>query len=179
MKSLLILSFAIGSFLLFTSGSAQAQPYGKGVYGANVPYGSQTSLTIATNGNVAIPITPSDGGTLGIGSSNVNVTSTDVVGYKLYIKAETSSNMINGPATLPASGNGSPAALSVNTWGYNTDGSANFVGISTTDALIKNAAGPYTGTDTTAVTYGVKVDNAKPAGTYAVTITYTAVPQTD
>ena len=177
MKHLIIYSFSLLGLLWATG--AQAQPYGRGVYGANVPYGSQTSLTIATNGNVSIPITPSDNGTLGTGSSTVSVTSTDVVGYKLYIKAEGSSNMANGPATLPASANSSPGTLSVNTWGYNTDASSNFVGILTADTLIKSATGPFTTADTTAVTYGVKVDNAKPAGNYAVTVTYTAVPKTD
>lgn len=177
MKRLFFVSLILVSLLWATT--AQAQPYGRGVYGANVPYGSQTSLTISTDGNISIPISPTDGGTLGTGLSTVSVTSTDVVGYKLYIKSEGSSNMVNGAATLPASGNGSPAALSVNTWGYNTDGSSNFVGILSTDTLIKSTTGPFTTADTTAVTYGVKVDNAKPAGNYAVTVTYTAVPKTD
>lgn len=172
-----ILSFFLVS--LITIGIAQAQPYGKGTYGATVPYGSQSSLTISTNGNVTIPITPVESGTLGTGTSTVSVTSTDVVGYKLYIKAETSTNMTNGAATLPASANGSPAALATNTWGYNTDASSNFVGITTSNVLVKNATGPYASGDTTSFTYGVKVDNAKPAGNYAATVTYTAVPQTD
>ena len=178
MKSFVRLSISI-MMIGMSLGNALAQPYGKGVYGANVPYGSQTSLTIATNGNVTIPITPVETGTLGTGSSIVTVTSTDVVGYKLYVKAESSTNMVNGAATLPASANGSPAALATNTWGYNTDGSSNFVGMSLTNALIKTATGPFSGGDNTTVTYGVKVDNSKPAGNYTSTVTYTAVPQTD
>lgn len=159
---------------------AKAQPYNAGTYNANVPYGSETSITISTDGNVTIPITPTEAGTLGTGSSTVTVTSTDVVGYKLYIRAAgASTNMVNGPDTLPASGNGTPAALSVNTWGYNTDGSSNFVGISLSDTLIKNASGPYSSGDNTTFTYGVKIDNSKPAGNYSTTILYTAAPQTD
>lgn len=165
--------------LISVSGSVMAQPYGRGVYGANVPYGSQTSLTIATNGNVLITITPTTTGALGTGVSNVTVTSTDVVGYKLYIRSDASTNMVNGAATLPPSANGSPAALAVNTWGYNTDASSNFVGTSLTDALIVTGNGPFSSGAVTAVTYGVKVDNAKPAGNYTNTIAYTAVPQTD
>jgi phage tail tube protein FII len=172
-------SLGVLLFGLTSVGIAHAQPYGKGTYGANVPYGSQTSLTIATNGNVTIPITPVDSGTLGTGTSTVTVTSTDVVGYKLYIQAETSTNMTNGAATLPASANGSPAALATNTWGYNTDASSDFVGITLTNVLVKNAVGPYSAGDNTTFTYGVKVDNTKPAGNYAATVTYTAVPQTD
>jgi len=158
---------------------ALAQPYGVGLYNANVPYGGQTSLTIATNGNITIPITPSDNGTLGTGTSTVTVTSADATGFKLYIRAVTATNLSQSADTIPASANGSPAALAVNTWGYNTDASANFVGISLTDGLIRNATGPYTAGDITTVTYGVNIDNSKASGSYSRTIMYTAVPQTN
>lgn len=157
-----------------------AQPYGKGVYGANVPYGSQTSLSIATGGNVSIQITPDDTGVLGTGDNTVTVTSTDVVGYSLYVRALTSTDMTNGPAVLPVSANGSPAALAVDTWGYNINGSAtNFAGMTTSNALVKTGTGPFTSGDATTFKYGVKVDNAKPAGNYVTSIVYTAAPQTD
>ncbi len=172
---LLIISLAV-----LMSGKAYAQPYGQGVYGADVPYGSETSLSIATSGNVSIQITPDSSGVLGTGDNTVTVTSTDVVGYKLYIRALASTDMANGPAVLPASANVSPAALSVNTWGFNVNGSpTNFQGISLTDDLIKTAVGPFTAGDATAVKYGVKIDNAKPAGNYVASIVYTAAPQTD
>lgn len=157
---------------------AYANPYGTGVYGANIPYGSQTSLTIGTSGNVSIQITPTDAGTLGTANNTVTVTSTDVTGYKLYIRTLGSTNMTNGASVLPASVNGAPAALAANTWGYNTDASANFTGMTASDVLIKTATGPYSSGDPTTVTYGVKVDNAKPAGNYVTTVVYTAVPQT-
>ena len=157
---------------------AVASPFGAGVFGANVPYGGETSLTIATDGNVTVPVTPSDSGTLSSANSTVTVTSTDVVGYKLYIRALTSIDLTNGANTLPASANGSPAALAVNTWGYNTDASSNFVGISLSDVLIRNRTGPYTSGDVTTVTFGVKVDNSKSSGSYSTTVIYTAVPQT-
>lgn len=159
---------------------AHAQPYGFGKYNENVPYGSETSITISTDGNVTIPITPTEAGTLATSSGTVTITSTDVVGYKLYIRsAGGSTDMINSPDAIPTSGNGSPAALAVNTWGYNTDGSSNFVGISLTDALVKNTSGPFTSGDNTTFTYGVKLDNSKPAGNYTTTVMYTAVHKTD
>lgn len=77
---------------------------------------------------------------------------------------------------LPTSGNVSPAPLAVNTWGYNTDGSSNFIGSSLSDTLIRSLAGPASSGDITTVTYGVKVDLAKPAGNYTTAIIYTAVP---
>lgn len=175
----LIISTILMSFISLAS-NVHAQPFGKGKYNENVPYGSETSITISTDGNVAIPVSPSDAGTLGTDSSVVTVTSTDVVGYKLYIRAAgASTNMTNGPDSLPTSGNGSPAALAVNTWGYNTDGSNNFVGISLSDTLIKNTTGPFSTGDNTTFTYGVKIDNSKPAGNYSTTILYTAAPKTD
>ncbi|MEP6710429.1 MAG: hypothetical protein ABJA64_01795, partial [Candidatus Saccharibacteria bacterium] len=58
-KTILILTFltAVISATVISSNS-YAQPYGKGLYNENVPYGGQTALSIATNGNVSIPITP-------------------------------------------------------------------------------------------------------------------------
>ncbi|MEO5628096.1 MAG: hypothetical protein ABIQ89_04400 [Candidatus Saccharimonadales bacterium] len=176
-KKLLIVVFLVVC-LVFPL-RASAQPYGKGKYDANVPYGSATSLTISTTGNVAIQITPTDSGTLGTADNTVTVSSTDVIGYKLYIRSLGSTNMANGPFSIPASANGLPAALANNTWGYNTDASADFVGMTLSDVLIKSLTGPATAGDATQVTYGVKVDNSKPAGSYSTSIVYTAVPQTD
>jgi hypothetical protein len=178
----IILLVVLGSNLwitLFQPGLALAQPFGTGKFGANVPYGSQTSLTISTSGDVTISVTPTDAGTLGTASNTVTVTSTDVVGYQLYINSLSTTNMTNGAYTLPASANGVAGALSSDTWGYNTDGSTNFVGMTTSQVLIKDGVGPFGSGDNTTVTYGVKVDNAKPAGNYSTTVVYTAVPQTN
>ena len=157
-----------------------AQPYGKGTYGANVPYGSQTSLSIATGADVSIQITPDDNAVLGTGTNIVTITSTDVVGYSLYIRSLTSSDMTNGPAVLPASANAVPGVLSANTWGYNSNSSpTNFVGMTTSNVLVKSGAGPFTAGDPTTFTYGVSIDNNKPAGNYVTSVVYTAAPQTD
>lgn len=145
----------------------------------DVPYGSQTSLAIATNGNITIELSPSNSGTLGTANSTVTVTSTDVVGYNLYINSLSSTHMTNGSATIPASSNGTEAALSTDTWGYNTDGSNNFFGITTGQTLIASETGPYEHGNNTVVTYGVLIDNAEPAGQYTTNVVYTAVPQTE
>ncbi len=164
---------------LFTSVVCNAQPYGKGLYDENIPYGSQTSLTIATDGNVSIPVTPTSSGVQAFGTSKVTVTSTDVKGYKLYIRALTDTNLNNSGATLPASANSSPAPLSIDTWGYNTDASANYMGITASDTLIRSITTPAKNGDITNVTFGIYIDLAKPAGNYSTTVIYTAVPQTD
>lgn len=155
-----------------------AQPYGKGVYGANVPYGNQTSLSISTDGNITIPVTPTSAGVSASGSSQVTVSSTDVMGYKLYIRALNSTSMNNLGTPLPASANGSPAPLAIDTWGYNTDASANFTGISLSDVLIHSKTGPIS-SEITTVTYGMKLDLAEPAGNFVASVIYTAVPQTN
>jgi len=174
----MIPAIAIAISLLITP-SSYAQPYGKGIYNENVPYGNQTSLSIATSGNISIPITPTASGILATNNSAVTVTSTDIKGYKLYIRALNNTSMNNSGALLPASSNNSPAELAVNTWGYNTDLSTNFVGLSLTDTIIRSTTIPASNGDTTTITYGVKLDMAKPAGNYIANIVYTAVPQTD
>ena len=179
-KTILILAFCSTLFSsLALPAVCFAQPYGKGVYGANVPYGNLTSLSIATSGNISIPITPTTSGTLATGNSVVTVTSTDVMGYKLYIRALNDTNMNNLGALLPTSGNATPASLAINTWGYNTDASNNFVGMTLSDILIRAVGTPVSAGDVTTVTYGINIDLAKPAGNYVTSIVYTAVPQTD
>lgn len=161
------------------SSSTYAQPYGAGVYGADVPYGNQTSLSISTSGDVDIPVTPTSEGVSATGTSQVTVSSTDVMGYKLYIRALNSTDMDNLGAPLPTSANSSPAPLTINTWGYNTDASSNFTGISLSDVLIHSKTGPISSGEITTVTYGMRLDLAKPAGEYVASVIYTAVPQTD
>lgn len=176
---LFIILFLIIFVCYSTSSISYAQPYGVGLYDSNVPYGSQTSLSISTNGNVNIPITPTSSGSSVTGTSQVTVTSTDVTGYKLYIRALSSTSMDNLGTPLPTSTNSSPAPLAVDTWGYNTDASVNFTGISLSDALIRSTTGPVSNGETTTVTYGIKLDLAKPAGNYVASVVYTAVPQTN
>ncbi|MCX6728297.1 MAG: hypothetical protein NTV39_00805 [Candidatus Saccharibacteria bacterium] len=178
-KTILFISLFSAIFVAITFASVSyAQPYGKGVYGANVPYGNQTSLSISTDGNVNIPVTPTTGGVSASGSSQVTVSSTDVMGYKLYIRALNSTDMDNLGTPLPTSANASPAPLAVNTWGYNIDASNNFTGISLADVLIHSKTGPIS-SESTNVTFGIKIDLAKPAGNFVASVVYTAVPQTD
>lgn len=138
-----------------------------------------TSLSIATDGDIIIPITPTTEGVQSTGASNITVTSTDVKGFKLYIRALDDSNMNNLGALLPASVNAVPAALATNTWGYNLDSSNDFVGITTDNVLIRSVTKPVPLGDVTNITFGMKLDLSKPAGNYKATVLYTAVPQTD
>lgn len=175
----LLIVLAIAFFSTSLGNEAVASPYGAGKYSANVPYGGQTQLTLSTSGNIVLSVVPSDSGALATASGTVTVISTDVVGYKLYVRSLTSTNMVNGAVIIPTSANGSPASLAVNTWGYSLSGGGTFTGMSLSDTLIRSATQPYTGGDVTTVTYGVNVNNTKKAGNYSNSVVYTAVPQTN
>lgn len=179
MKKTILFIFILLCTVCGTSPIVFASSYNQGKYNAVVPYNTATYIAIATSGNISLAVTPVSGGSLVTGSNNVTVTSTDVVGYKLYLRSGTSTNMNNLGDIIPTSANGTPAALAVNTWGYNTDGSSNFVGSSLTDTLIRTLIGPASTGDVTTVTYGINVDLAKPAGNYTTSIIYTAVPEID
>lgn len=171
-----ITGFLILTGLLFLlAQSATAAPFGKGVFGADVPYGSLTSLSIDFNTSVSMILAPSGPNFYGTGSQTVTVTSTDVVGYSLYVHNPTSPAMQSGSDSIPASSNVTPGALAVNTWGYNTNGSANFKGLTTSQAMVTDKNGPFKNGDVTTVTYGALVNSSKTSGTYTVDITYTAI----
>lgn len=176
-RSLTVLALVCAVFSVMPS--AQASPFGQGLFGADVPFGSLTSLAINLGGNVSIGLSPGGATLSGTGAHTITVTSTDVVGYGLYIYSAGSTSMTNGSDTIPASGNGTPAPLGTNTWGYNIDGSGNYRGITVVPVMLKTATGPYKSGDTTTVTYGAITDFSKSSGNYTSTVTYTAVALTD
>src|SRR5690349_12793117 len=97
--------------ILLPFSTTYASPFGQGVFGANVPFGSMTSISINLGDDVALTLAPSGGNFSGSNSHTVTVTSTDVVGYYLYAHATGSTNMTSGSATIPASSNSSANPL--------------------------------------------------------------------
>ncbi len=176
-KRHLSLAFFVFIFCFFFQQSATASPFGQGEFGADVPFGSLTSISMDFSGDVVFTLTPGGGNFSGQGSHTVTITSTDVVGYKLYVLAPSGTSMSNGAATIAASSNGSAAPLAINTWGYNTDGTSNYLGILPTPSLIKDADGPYKNGDDTVVYYGVYVDGTVPASDYTVDAAYTVTAE--
>ncbi|MEO6513272.1 MAG: hypothetical protein ABIR37_01175 [Candidatus Saccharimonadales bacterium] len=174
-----LLLLLVGIFCASFSSTVAASPFGQGVFGADVPFGSATSLSIALGGNVSLNLTPSGGTFSGSGSHTITVTSTDVVGYKLYAYSPGSTTMTYAGETIPASGNTTAGSLAVNTWGYNTDGSTNYLGMTTSPSLIKDTTGPSKSGDNTTVKYAVLTDITKGAGSYTVSVVYTAVAEND
>lgn len=155
-----------------------ASPFGQGVFGADVPFGSLTSLAINLGGDVSLSLNPDAGNLRGSGSHTITVTSNDVVGYQLFARSNGSSDMSNGDGgIIPASNNGSPAALGINTWGYNLDASNNYKGMTTTPSLLKDTSGPAKNGDNTTVTYGAFTDNTQASGAYTTSVIYTVVAE--
>tara|TARA_B100001245_G_scaffold87132_1_gene62863 strand:+ start:4148 stop:4705 length:558 start_codon:yes stop_codon:yes gene_type:complete len=170
----LVLSLSLCFFIHY---SASASPFGQGTFDADVPFGSLTSLSLSFSGDVALNLSPSGNNFTGQGSHTVTVTSTDVVGYKLYILAPNGTAMSNGTTSIPASSNATLAPLSVNTWGYNTNGTSSYKGLLATPSLIKDADGPYTAGDDSEIYYGVLTDITQPASNYNVDVVYTVVAE--
>ena len=168
-------------FCFLYSQMALANPYGFDNYGGNVPYGSETMLTIATNGNVSIPVQSGVLSTTQLNPTTITVTTTDQHGYKLYIRSLSSTSMTNAGNNITASANASPGSLADNTWGYTTNAGDlnNFIGITAADVEVKTASsGPYYPTgNTTDVYFGIKVANDRPAGSYTSNVVFTAVAQ--
>ncbi len=154
---------------------ASASPFGQGNFGADVPFGSLTSISISLGGNVSLSLVPSGSNFTASGSSTVTVTSTDTNGYYLYIYSAGNSSLVGGSSSIPASSNTSEAPLAVDSWGYNTDASSNYIGLTTSPVLLTNATGPHETGDTTTVTYGVLTSIVTPEDTYTGSVTYTAV----
>lgn len=157
-----------------------ASPFGQGVFGADVPFGGATSMSIALGSNVNFTLSAASFPSIsGSGSHTITVTSTDVVGYTLYVYAPAGTSLVNGASTIPASGNTTAGPLSNNTWGYNTNGSSNYVGVTTTPIAFKTGIGPFKTGDNTTVTYGVLTDFQKRPSDYTATVVYTAVALND
>lgn len=164
---------------VFLQQPALATPFGQGDFGDST-FGSLTSLSMSFSGNVSMNLALNGSVYEGSSSHNVTITTNSAPGYRLYLYTPTSSNMtlVGGSDTITASANASPAALTNNTWGFNTSGSStNFQGLLTTPTQIKITNEPYTSGDVTSVTYGAKASGTKSAGSYVANVVYTAVPR--
>lgn len=175
---LLIVLIVICVCLSFTK-TANASSFGAGYFNANVPFGTATSIAVSLSGNVNFNLTPSGSTFSGTGSNTVTVTTDDVNGYYLYTYCYGSSSLIDGSYSIPASSNTSEGTLANDTWGYNTDGSSNYIGFTTNPVVITTATGPYISGNTTTVYYGVLTSDATPDGSYSAPVTFTVAAMSD
>lgn len=152
---------------------------------------------LTTDGTVHVDVVPNGAGTQTVSNDTVTVSTNDPAGYMLQLgETSGSSNLVSGGDTIPPSSGtqGTPVAMSVNTWGYRVDGVGGFGAGPTSSqsstaisGSIKFAAVPATGSpntikttssaganDTTSVWYGVAANTTQPNGTYTNSVTYTA-----
>lgn len=169
------------ALVALVSQTASASPFGQGIFGADVPFGAGTSLSIAFSGAPYLNVNTPSGGTFsGNANHTITVTSTDVVGYRLYVYAPGSATMTNGSETVVASSNTGLAPLATDSWGYNTTGStSDFIGVTTSPVVVRDRVGPFKNGDGTTVTFGMKVDQTKAAGEYSATVVYTVVGKSE
>lgn len=136
-------------------------------------------ISVTSNGTVPISVTPTGSGAEATGTDTVTVNSNNPTGYNLTLNdSDATLTMVgsNGGTLAATSGTyAAPAALDMNSWGYNLDASANYTGVSATaQNIASTTAVSGAGGDDVSVTYGVKVDTSVPAGTYTDAVTYTA-----
>ena len=179
--------------LAYSSGT-----YGSGSYGS-CEYGSVCSVTLISNGNVSLNVTPTPSGNCTIQSDSASVQTDDTNGYTLTLADNgTNTSLINGAKTI-AAGSGtfaSPAVLANSSWGYRVDGlgsfgsgpttsqsnvsssSNTFAAIEASNASADTIAATSTAADpaiATTVWYGVCADTSVTSGSYVTQVTYTAV----
>lgn len=152
---------------------------------------------LTTNGTVNANVTPTGSGAQTVSSDTVTVSTNDSSGYTLQLgETGAGTTLVSGGNTIPASSGtqATPAAMSVNTWGYRVDSLGGFGAGPTSSqsntaisGSIKFAAVPASGSpntlkdtsgtatnDTTTVWYGVAANTSQPSGTYTNSVTYTA-----
>lgn len=175
---LIVTTFLVLCLMLMQQ-PVHAAAFGQGPFGADIPFGAGTAIDMSFSGDVEFTLSPSGGSFSGQGNNTVTVVSNNPVGYYLFLYAQNSTALVKGSDAIPASANSSPGALALNTWGYNTDGSSNYVGITGTKALIDSVDGEQESGNNTDVYYGVYVDITKPAGDYTQSVTHTLVGKFD
>ena len=144
------------------------------------------SIAISIPGEISFAVTPTATGEFASGSATLSVSTNNSSGYALYLSAPDG----NALKSLNPSTSATVAALSQpatsdsddftsNSWGYN-------LGTSTPDASATYQAVPLDQSqpqqtteaptnDTYTLTFGAKVDNTIPSGTYTSTVTISVV----
>jgi hypothetical protein len=171
--------------------------YGSGNYG-DCNYGSCT-ITLSSGGSTTLNVVPTPAGKCSVQSDTASVLTDSTSGYNLTMTTSTTNNaMTSGSGSIAAASGtaGSPSVLAMNTWGYRVDGlagfgagpastqssgsvpSVSFAGVpasNQTGTAVASSNAPANPAAATTVWYGLCADASQPAGSYSVTVTYTAV----
>ena len=144
------------------------------------------SIAISIPGEVSFAVTPTATGEFASGSATLSVSTNNSSGYALYLSApdgnalkslnpDTSATVaaLSQPATSDSDG------FANNTWGYNLgtsapDASATYQAVPLDQSQPQQTTEAPTN-DTYTLTFGAKVDNTMPSGTYTSTVTISVV----
>jgi len=183
-----LVAFISGTTFL-SVGDSSAESKGIGLT-ANI----DSTLAITTNAindELLLDITPTPSGAQTVADVTVTVSTNNFTGYNLTLNSLSDStaplvplvNEANPGYTIPSTTNawGSAAALANNTWGvsvWTTGQSTSSTTFSQVPRLtapqeIRRTSEANTSSATT-LTFGAKVDNTKPSGTYTNTVVFTA-----
>lgn len=153
-------------------------------------------ITLTAPSSVAVNVTPMGGARMSSSSQNIVVSTNGVAGYRLTLNsASTDRDLAKGSSKItPVAGTqGLPISLTGSTWGYRVDGVGGFGATTTGETNTTASSYAWAGipdlnspeiirtqtsavsSQTTTVWYGVNVEEDKPSGLYAGTVTYTAV----
>lgn len=197
MKKLGYLPIILAGLAIIPALPALAINYNSGTYGSC--QFDTCGITISSDGNVNLDVTPTPSGKCTVQSDTVAVFTDNSNGFSLTLSNNsTSTALVSGSATINATSAtaASPATLPINQWGYRVDGFGSFGSGPTTGGFSVNpnattfalvpasnqladtiastavAADP---TVNTGVWYGVCADTNITNGAYTTVITYSAV----
>ena len=200
-KRIFLLPVLFMCLALICNGLAMAYPsgtYGSGAYGS-CEYGVACSISLTSNGNVSLSVTPTSSGSCTIQNDSATVFTDDTNGYTLTLAdSGTNTALVNGSSSINATSGtiASPTTLTGNSWGYRVDGlggfgigptigqsnishgSITFAGIEASDQLadtIATTSGAADPAVTTPVWYGACADTSVSSGAYTTQVIYTAV----
>ncbi|MBQ9018527.1 hypothetical protein IJ117_02125 [Candidatus Saccharibacteria bacterium] len=152
---------------------------------------AEKSLTVTVPDTTNLSIHPAENGAFNTADINIIVNSNNRYGYNLNMTTATTSLTGNAPLSsgnypviesISSSGmtctteTGATCNFTKDKWGYKLSTDTTYSPIqANTNMLIKNNTNESTGTpETSTVTFGARLSNATPAGSYSATLTFIA-----
>ena len=144
------------------------------------------SIAISIPGEIAFAVTPTATGEFASGSATISVSTNNSSGYALYLSAPDGNALksLNPDTSATVAALSQPATsdsddFANNTWGYNLgttapDASATYQAVPLDQSQPQQTTEAPTN-DTYTLTFGAKVDNTMPSGTYTSTVTISVV----
>ena len=144
------------------------------------------SIAISIPGEIAFAVTPTATGEFASGSATLSVSTNNSSGYALYLSAPDGNALksLNPDTSATVAALSQPATsdsddFANNTWGYNLgtsapDASATYQAVPLDQSQPQQTTEAPTN-DTYTLTFGAKVDNTMPSGTYTSTVTISVV----